>query len=194
MSRTFFAVLSLIFFATLASAQVPKANVFFGYSYENLSSMSLDFLNQNRASLNGWEASIEGKVFPGVGIVADLSGHYGTQDYVYQSTNVNVPSSVDAHEITALFGPRFSASVGKFRPFAEFLAGVGHITTTPSSSVAASFGQPSDTSYALAVGGGLDYKIIRPIAWRFQGDYIATHYFGTSENNVRVSTGIVLKF
>jgi hypothetical protein len=195
MSRTFFALLSLLFFASLASAQIPtRGNIYFGYSYENLDSMSLDFLNQNRASLNGWEAELEGKVMPAISLVADLSGEYGTQNYVYQSTNVNVPSGVNAHEFTALFGPRFSASMGKFRPFGEFLAGIGHMATTPNSSLAASFGQPSDTSYAIAIGGGLDYKIIRPLAWRFQGDYIATHYFSTSENNVRLSTGIVLRF
>jgi hypothetical protein len=195
MSRKFFAVLSLLFFASLASAQIPtKGNVYFGYSYENLDSRSLDFLNQNRANLNGWEATLEGKVLPAVSLVADFAGHYGTQSYVYQSTNVNVPSVVDAHEFTALFGPRVSTSIGKFRPFAEFLAGIGHIDTIPNSALAANFAAPSDTSYALAIGGGLDYKIIRPIAWRFQGDYIATHYFGTSENNVRLSTGIVLKF
>jgi opacity protein-like surface antigen len=194
MSKTFFAVLSLFFFASLASAQIPtKGNVYFGYSYENLDSMSLDFLNQNRASLNGWEATVEGKVLPGVGIVGDFSGHYGTQDYVFESAGLNSPSSVDAHEFTALFGPRVSASVGKFRPFAEFLFGAGHISETVNSSLAANLAQ-SDTAFALAIGGGLDYKVIRPLAWRFQGDYLSAHYFSTSENNVRVSTGIVLRF
>jgi hypothetical protein len=191
----FFAVCSLLLFASLASAQIPtKGNVYFGYSYENLDSMSLDFLNQSRANLNGWEATLEGKVLPAISLVADFAGHYGTQSYVYQSTNVNVPATVDAHEFTALFGPRVSAGIGKFRPFAEVLGGIGHIDTTPNSSLTANFGAQSDTSYAIAVGGGLDYKIIRPIAWRFQGDYIATHYFGASENNVRLSTGIVLRF
>ncbi len=48
----------------------------------------------------------------------------------------------------------------------------------------------SDTSFATALGGGLDYKIIRPVAWRFQGDYVQTRFFGTTQNNVRLSTGI----
>ena len=52
----------------------------------------------------------------------------------------------------------------------------------------------SDTSFAAASGGGLDYRIIRPIAWRFQGDYVSTHFFSTYQTNVRLSTGIVLRF
>jgi len=75
--------------------------------------------------------------------------------------------------------------VGKFRPFAEALFGAGHVSTN---------GVGSDSSFATALGGGLDYRIIRPIAWRFQGDYVQTRFFGNTQNNVRISTGIVLRF
>ncbi|MGC1223452.1 MAG: hypothetical protein WA872_16880 [Candidatus Sulfotelmatobacter sp.] len=79
-----------------------------------------------------------------------------------------------------------SFSVGKFRPFAEGLFGGAHVNVNN--------GVGSDTSFATALGGGLDYKIIRPVAWRFQGDYVQTRFFGTTQNNVRLSTGIVLRF
>jgi hypothetical protein len=55
-------------------------------------------------------------------------------------------------------------------------------------------GVTTDTSFATAVGGGIDYKIIKPIAWRVQGDYVQTRFFDTTQNNVRISTGIVLRF
>jgi opacity protein-like surface antigen len=77
-------------------------------------------------------------------------------------------------------------SVGKFRPFAEAMIGVGHVNVNS--------GGGSDTSFATALGGGLDYKIIRPVAWRLQGDYVTTRFFGATQNNVRLSTGIVLRF
>ena len=48
--------------------------------------------------------------------------------------------------------------------------------------------------FATALGGGLDYKIIRLIALRIQGDYVQTRFFGTTQNNVRLSTGIVVRF
>jgi len=60
--------------------------------------------------------------------------------------------------------------------------------------VADYFVQPSDTSFAWALGAGLDYKIIRPIAWRFQGDYVETRFFGDTQNDVRLSTDIVVRF
>ena len=41
---------------------------------------------------------------------------------------------------------------------------------------------------------GLKDAYIRPIAWRFQGDYVHTSFFGTTQNNVRISTCIVLRF
>jgi hypothetical protein len=180
-----------LLFAGLASAQVPTSgNVFFGYSYENTSSSALDFANSTRANLNGWEAEVEGKVFPWVGFVADVAGHYGSQNYPFEVGGVVTQGNIHAHEITAMFGPRVSVGVKKFRPFAEALFGVGHVTTT----LANNFGQTSDTSFATAIGGGLDYRIIRPIAWRFQGDYVQTRFFGGTQNDVRLSTGIVLRF
>ncbi len=195
MQKIGFIFLALLSFAGLASAQVPTSgNVFFGYSYENTSSSTLGFANTTRANLNGWEASVEGKVFPMIGLVTDVAGHYGTQSYNFNLGGNNTSVSVNGHEITAMFGPRISTNVGKFRPFAQVLFGVGHITTSQSSSVATDFGQPSDTSFAWALGGGLDYKIIRPIAWRFQGDYVETRFFGDTQNDVRLSTGIVVRF
>ena len=69
---------SVVFlFATFASAQVPTSgNVFFGYSYYNTDLSSID-----RANTNGYEATVEGKIFPFIGIVADFSDHYGSQNF-----------------------------------------------------------------------------------------------------------------
>ena len=52
----------------------------------------------------------------------------------------------------------------------------------------------SDTSLATAIGGGLDYKLIKGIAWRVQGDELHTRFFGGGQNNFRFSTGIVFRF
>ena len=53
---------------------------------------------------------------------------------------------------------------------------------------------PTDTSFADAFGGGFDYRLFRPLAWRLQGDYVQTRFFGETQNNVRISTGIVFRF
>jgi len=172
-------------FSTAANAQVPTSgNVFFGYSYYNTDLSSVD-----RANTNGWEASVEGKVIPFLGIVADFDGHYGSQNFVGGVCGLTCsPTTFNANvtEQNFLFGPRVSFSAGRFRPFAEALFGGAHVNVNN--------GVGSDTSFATALGGGLDYKIIRPVAWRFQGDYVQTRFFGTTQNNIRLSTGIVFRF
>jgi opacity protein-like surface antigen len=186
-------------FSSAANAQVPTSgNVFFGYSYENAGSTSFDQSNLGRPNLNGWEASLEGKVFHGLGMVADFGERYGAQSYQTSlpPNGATGTINVDGRGFTVLFGPRVSVPVGKFRPFAEALFGAAHVKTTLTSSqvIVNNFMQPSDTSFATALGGGLDYKIIRLIALRVQGDYIQTWFFGTTQNNVRLSAGIVLRF
>jgi opacity protein-like surface antigen len=93
-----------------------------------------------------------------------------------------------------MFGPRVSFPAGKFRPFAEFEVGVGHVTRTGSGVANNVIGFASDTSYATALGGGLDYKIFSRVALRLEGDSVRTHFFGAGQNNLRLSTGIAFRF
>ena len=183
MSRKFVALLSFLALSCLLSsvavAQIPKGNIFVGYSYG-----SADLNHNNRSNLNGWEGSLEGKFLPWVGIVADFNGLYGTNNFPSSTQIFNV----DAREHNFLFGPRVSVSVGKIRPFAHALFGAGHVSVSTTGYSA------SDTSFAEALGGGLDYKLIPLISWRFQGDYLQTRFFGNTQNNGRFSTGIVLNF
>jgi opacity protein-like surface antigen len=167
--------------SSTVSAQVPtKGNVFLGYSFYSTDLSSLD-----RANTNGFEASFEGRVLPFVGMVVDFDSHYGSQNFLVCAPDC-ASFNADVTERNILFGPRVSVSAGKFRPFAEALFGAGHVNVNN--------GGGSDTSFATALGGGLDYKIIKPVALRIQGDYVQTRFFGTTQNNVRLSTGIVLRF
>jgi hypothetical protein len=181
--------LPLLFFAltSFAAAQIPKGNLFLGYSYARG-----DLATGRSSNLNGWEGSLEGNVFPLLGIVADFSGHYGGADVPIICPLPPGPPCSSVHisgsEHNVLFGPRLSASVGKFRPFAEVLVGVGHVSASGSGV------SSSDTSFATAVGGGLDYRLIHGVAWRFQGDYLQTRFFSGRQDNTRLSTGIVLNF
>jgi hypothetical protein len=176
-----FSFLTLCFtLSSVAAAQVPKGNLFVGYSYG-----SADLNHNDRSNLNGWEGSLEGKFLPWVGIVADFNGLYGSNNFPSSSQQI---FNVDAREYNYLFGPRVSVSIGKIRPFAHALFGAGHV------SVSGSGYSASDTAFAEALGGGLDYKLVPLISWRFQGDYLQTRFFGNTQNNGRFSTGIVLNF
>lgn len=177
----------IFLFAGLASAQIPSGNVFLGYSYESASSTALN-LDASRANLQGWEASLEGKVLPWVGIVADFSGHYGSENATLLTPNGALSANVTGHELEVMFGPRVSVTVRKFTPFAEIMGGVGHMNT------GGTFSGPSDTSFASAVGGGIDYRVFHPVAVRLEGDYVTTRFFGSTQNNLRLSTGVVFRF
>jgi opacity protein-like surface antigen len=180
--------LILLAISGFAAAQVPTSgNVYFGYTYYNTD------LSLNRGSLNGWQGTLEGKLFPMLGIVADITGHYGNLSFegpcpvqpVGTGSGGCATTSASAHVYEALFGPRVGVPIGKFRPFGEFEVGVGHVNTN---------GFGSDTSFATAIGGGLDYRLFHILAWRFEGDYIHTSFFSIGQNNLRLSTGIVVRF
>ncbi len=164
---------------TAALAQIPtRGNVYFGYSYG-----SADLSSNGRTNLNGWNGSLEGKVLPWIGFVADFSGLYGSQN-ISAVSPFNVTSSIT----TVVLGPRASVSIGKFTPFAHALFGASHIHDSASGL------SESDTSFASALGGGIDYRPIHGIGWRVQADMLQTRFFSGTQNNFRLSTGIVLHF
>jgi hypothetical protein len=70
-------------------------------------------------------------------------------------------------------------------PFAHVLLGGAHIS-------AAGFG---NSSFSMAVGGGIDTELSKGLHWRIiQGDYLVTRFGSQTQNNGRLSTGIVLRF
>lgn len=189
MNRIAAIVATLVALTTAACAQIPSGNVFVGYSY-----LSADLGSTNRTSLNGWNASVEGKVLPFIGIVGDFSGHYGSAPLAVNPTCTAVigtscsslSASTNIHSF--LFGPRVSVSVQKLRPFAHFLVGAAHMSES------ASLLSGSDTSFAYAVGGGVDYHLVPLVSWRLQADLLQTRFFSNTQNNVRISTGLAIHF
>jgi hypothetical protein len=172
-------VLVTILIGGVAAAQIPTGgNVFIGYSYSREGAA----LGQSpTVNLNGWEASLEGKFLPWIGLVADFGGGYGSTDELVSGIG---RSHIEVKKYTYLFGPRVSVPVGRFTPFAHFLFGAGHVND----------GGVTDTSFATAVGGGLDYRLIHGVAWRIQGDEVHTRFFDGTQDHFRFSTGIDLRF
>jgi hypothetical protein len=69
-------------------------------------------------------------------------------------------------------------------PFGHLLLGGAHNST-------GGFGA---SSFAMALGGGIDADLPHGIRWRLvQMDYVLTQ-FGGSQNNFRFSTGILIRF
>lgn len=183
MQRVWVVLLASVVVCSSAWGQPTKGNVFFGYSYERTPVVSNDSINAN-----GWNASLEGKLIPFLGLVVDVDGHYGGGTF---AAGCNPPTctflGADVAEHNVLFGPRVSFEVHRIRPFAEFLVGVGHISRSNGIS-------DSDTSFANAIGGGLDCRVAGPVSIRGQLDWIETRFYGNTQNGVRFSTGIALHF
>ena len=113
-------VRGLFLFSTAASAQ--RYNAFFGYSYSGFGPTSqrlqLDPLSPRIIHrLNGWNASLEAKVLPVLGIVADFSGHYGNETTFVYCSHYTVPfcdaqnGNVSLYTLTA--GPQVFLAIRK---------------------------------------------------------------------------------
>ena len=121
--------------------------------------------NQPSFSTNGFELAGEYKFVSWAGAAADFNETYGFGNL---------------H--TALFGPQVSWPA-RVSPFGHVLIGAAHGDSGPF----------SDNSFGVAIGGGIDTRLIPHVYWRiFEGDYLHTHLFGVGEDNARISTGIVI--
>ncbi len=144
-------------------------DVFGGYSYMHVSPGN----GADGANTNGWEAQATANLTDILGVTADFDGHYGD---VF---------GIGGHDYNFLFGPTLFYRYEKVTPFAHVLFGGSH---------AGSNGF-SDTAFAWAIGGGLDWNVKSSIAVRLgQFDYLATHFANNTQNNFRYSAGIVFRF
>lgn len=158
----------------LASAQqsASKFDLFGGYSYFNGSTSGVT----DRYSLNGWNAQGTYNVNHWLGATADFGGYYGS------------PFNVSAHDYSFLFGPTISLRTPHFTPYVHTLFGVDNFH-------AAALGSSmSDTGFAMAVGGGVDIPVKGRLSIRAgQLDWLRSDHYSTSQNNLRVSTGLVFR-
>src|SRR5262249_24777434 len=106
---------------------------------------------------------------PRLGLVVDGAGFYRQGETEYDIAG----------------GPRYSVNIGKWRPFVHAMAGIRHRNS-------------SGLTYRpllIDLGGGVDYKLwFKNFSWRFQGDYMHSHYASANQNDYRASTGIVWRF
>jgi opacity protein-like surface antigen len=193
-------IVSFFLLGAVANAQfVPSGNISLGYSYVRADlatsrPLSPSFSNSN---FNGWDGSLEFKFIPWLGGVADFGGNYGAPRVTPACEAIPSPPcgpfDATTHVQTFLFGPRVSVPISRFTPFAHVLLGAGHISASGTIPGGGNF-STSDTVFTTAVGGGLDYKLVKGLAWRFQGDDLHTRFFNSAQNNLRLTTGIVFRF
>jgi hypothetical protein len=164
---------AVLFLSVGARAQeTPRWEVGGGYTYVN-ANFSPNYLS--RFTLNGGWFSVQENRNRWFGGRFEFNGFSGTEG------GVNVKAQ------TYTFGPVFSyRKFERFTPYAHAQLGAIHAPAgyLGISAMAAKF--------ALAAGGGVDVAINRRAAIRFQGDYLMTRFLGLRQNNLQVSTGIVI--
>ena len=146
--------------------------------------------------LNGWNASADFKANRFFGIVADFSGYYPSY------TNPGIGGLTNhARSLSFLFGPQVSVHLSKVTPFAHALLGATHIGY-PAASGCPQCVTTSASSFAYALGGGMDFDLTRHLGIRGQVD-LFHNGFSSSDNqtsfryhqsNARISTGLVFRF
>lgn len=144
----------------------------------------------SRQNLNGWQVGAGFHVLPFLRVVGDFSGYYGP-------TLGN--SNSRTHQYMYLAGPEVSLPA-RVSPFAHVLVGGTHqiieFGTFPLNSAGHNSVFPTGNSgFTSAIGGGIDLKVI-PLVWirPVQFDYVLTRLGGNTQNQVRVSAGLVLRF
>jgi opacity protein-like surface antigen len=166
-----------------------RVEIFGGYSYLG---SDFNFPEFSSDHFNGWEASVTGKVNRWAGITADISGHYGSSIAV--GVAPDFMSEETPHQYTVMFGPQLSyPNRTRVIPFAHALFGFSNAKVGQFDLDAVN--TASDTGFAMALGGGLDFSLTKNIAIRgVQADWMRTTLFHQTQNEPRLSTGIVFRF
>ncbi|HTP31467.1 MAG TPA: hypothetical protein VMJ75_04785 [Candidatus Acidoferrales bacterium] len=193
-------VLVLVLLCSLgAFAQdVPKAELFVGYNYVRVNSTT----DVPAFSSNG-----------GSGQLAINFNKYlsGVADFGVYHNGVIAGYSVNNNIINYLFGPRLSLRKGRVTPYFNILFGgvyaaaqattQGQVCTGTSCIPSAVHLTNSQNAFAMAVGGGLDIKVAKHVAFRPIGlDYFLTRLYNPvnandhNQNNLRYSAGVNFLF
>jgi opacity protein-like surface antigen len=188
---------ALLWAIVAAAADVPRYEVFLGYTYVRANSAA----DIPAVTANGGGGQFSYNFNQWIGAVADLGAvHNGSIG----------GHSVDNTIASYLFGPRVSLRHRHLRPYFQLLWGGVYLTSSTQVSLLAS--TPKDppvtarisaqqTAFSLAAGGGLDIRISKHVSIR----PIALDYFMTrlqelrsqadhNQNNLRYTAGFNFTF
>jgi opacity protein-like surface antigen len=229
MTRFAVALITLtVLIGSFAFAQdsTPKVQVFGGYSLTRedtggLSLLTVDLVVPHpmgtfgvNYDFQGWSAEGQYNANRWVGVAMDFGGRYGRPINSSTSGVSGLPNST-AYSILA--GPVVSyRTKSRLTPFVHVLLGWDRTSLSASTltgvSPSVSYAAITANDFALAVGGGVDLKVFRPLSVRLgQVDYFHTSVnsnklygadfnsvlfegYPTHQVNFRFSAGIVAQF
>jgi len=214
MRKALLVALAIVMCGFYAVAQdYPKAELFGGFSLAHLDTENVQSILPAGTNVKewypGWEFAGQYNFTKLLGVKADISGNYG-QPVSFPGVT-GFPSG---RAYTFLFGPVVSFRGDRITPFVHAGFGGSHISSDASTVKAAAVPAISDTAFAFALGGGVDWKLTHHFSWRLgQFDYVYTKHDGCAifaaaegvaipagceskfpdhQNNFHFSTGIVI--
>jgi hypothetical protein len=165
-----------LFLCAIPSRAQSQFDASVGYSYFHLGGGA-------DLSQNGVSGSFAYKPIPFLGIVGDVGGYHGS----FTELTPGGPLNVSVNTYTFMAGPRiYAPNPTKVKPFFQFLAGGGHVTTGN--------GGGSSNGFAYSVGGGVDLGVLPHLAIRPQIDYVGLHNSDGTAGCTRVSVSAVVHF
>jgi outer membrane protein OmpA-like peptidoglycan-associated protein/opacity protein-like surface antigen len=185
-----------------ADSYLPRFELFLGYS--NFRAVPMGSHGNRIAWLSGGSTSLAFNANRYLGFVADFGGYHADRFGPNAPPNGGV---VDAsgNVFSYMFGPRLSFRHERFTPFAQALFGGIHASevTLDGCSGIGCAPLPSENSFAMTAGGGLDVNLTPHIALRLiQAEYAMTRFRNptsiavgrATQNDLRLSVGIVFRF
>lgn len=181
----------LVCFAPLALAQdmnahrYPRLEAFVGYSAIETNDHSFQFLDIGPAShldfdekSKGFEAAVIGNLSRHVGIMGDFSAHFSLNQFSVPvaascaqppCSASTQPGTINPRLFNFLVGPEMKArNRTRITPFVHAIFGIAHSTATfnTAGSVINLSRTDEETGFAMAFGGGFDFRIIRRCSFR----------------------------
>jgi hypothetical protein len=167
----FLVFLVVMAFSSFSVGQVaPRWEFFGGYSYLRFDSPTLGY--PDWSNLSGFNGEVTFNITTRFAVTADGSGHYGNQLTVYNY----------------MIGPQYDLRRDKSKFFFHGLFGKAQNTVNISTSIKDGF---VGVGRAFAAGGGYDRDLTPRFTFRVQADYLNTSTFRATQNDIRVSTGVV---
>ena len=174
------------------SADQPKNQFFAGYSFNSADINTLT-IDPHRTAQNGINLAYTRKITRHIGITGDASVHFhrdtrsiagGTfltqRDQYFLLGGLQITPG-NGKRVQPFAHALFGASL--FRGFTSDIRTTGNVYTFDDA-----------TSFAMALGGGLDVRVSKRIDFRLiQADYAPTFFGSGRQDNFRLSVGIVFK-
>ncbi len=210
-------VASLVVTFSVAAQELPKAEVFAGYTYAHVSTDSTSLTDSTTANVNGWTIApafypVRASIFKYLGVALEAGGDYGNT-FTDNGTSVSAKSTA----YHGLIGPRIRFGTSRFTPFVGALFGVVARTsvtnttdftdnTTSTTVLAGTTLSNAQVNFAYHISGGVDVKLVRHIALRGEVGYFHTNLtypnsltgntgspLSPAQNTFTFSTGIVIR-